>query len=81
MNPSDEEFLKENERFRKAVRLEEPDRVPITFSFHFFLAKYAGMTYYEYMYDPEKAHKATAKVTEDFNLNIPLSIPGLEAFF
>ena len=80
MNESAEEFRLERERFEKAVKLEEPDRVPVTYSFQFFPAKYAGMTYHEYMYDYEKARKAIKKVTDDFNLNIPVSIPGLEGF-
>ncbi len=82
MNKLPEELYKERfERFEKAVRLEEPDRVPITYSFYFFPAKYARITYHEYMYDYEKSSKAIIKVANDFKLDIPVSIPAMGGFW
>jgi hypothetical protein len=49
-----------------AIRLNEPDRVPISASSGFFAAKYAGFTCKEVMYDREKTMAATLRFLQDF---------------
>jgi uroporphyrinogen-III decarboxylase len=65
---SDKEKLynQRNQRIVDVIALRKPDRVPISVSFSFFTAKYAGITAKDMMYDPEKAHDATWKTIRDF---------------
>ena len=67
MAKSPEELYQERlKRVEDAIALRVPDRVPVFLQWGFFPARYTGITYEEYMYDPEKATNAAIKVHEDF---------------
>ncbi len=71
MSKSPEELYQERlKRYEDAVALKVPDRVPITIQWGFFPARYAGITFEEYMYDYEKASQAAIKVHEDFQPDV-----------
>ncbi|MGB9886423.1 MAG: uroporphyrinogen decarboxylase family protein [Moorellales bacterium] len=53
-------------RILEAVRLREPDRVPVCPLVGFFPVYYAGLTVEEAMYDAERACRAWEKYVEDF---------------
>ncbi|MGB9920665.1 MAG: uroporphyrinogen decarboxylase family protein [Moorellales bacterium] len=53
-------------RVQEAVALRVPDRVPVTVSWGFFPARYCGITFQEFMYEPEKILQAAIKVHEEF---------------
>ncbi|MEM0368576.1 MAG: hypothetical protein QXN57_03945 [Desulfurococcaceae archaeon] len=60
---SPEELLSERKnRFEKALRGLRPDRVPFMPSFHYFPARYAGLSYAEYSSDYQKFSEAVLKV-------------------
>jgi uroporphyrinogen-III decarboxylase len=54
------------QRFRDALELKKPDRVPITLMVGFFPARYAGITAQEAMYDYAKLGEAWKKFNQDF---------------
>jgi hypothetical protein len=54
------------ERVTDAIELRTPDRVPIIVRFHFFPAKYTGVTAEELMYDPGKTEASYWRVIRDF---------------
>ncbi len=54
------------ERIQKAIRLEIPDRIPVVPNTLFFLAKYAGISMEEYLFDFQKANYAAEKTFKDF---------------
>jgi uroporphyrinogen-III decarboxylase len=56
-------------RFIKAIKLEEPDRVPCMLPSGFFPAYYAGYTLKDVMYDYEKLKKAYLKFIADFDMD------------
>jgi uroporphyrinogen-III decarboxylase len=67
MDKTPEELLKEREkRVLDAMQLRVPDRVPIITFGGFFAAKYAGFTFKDAMYDPEKSAEATLRYLQDF---------------
>jgi len=53
-------------RIEDAVRLKKPDRVPIILEFGYFVARYAGITYQDLIYDPIKCAAAYRKTVADF---------------
>jgi uroporphyrinogen-III decarboxylase len=53
-------------RFIKAIRMEEPDRVPVILPIGFYPAYHAGVTFYDIMYDYEKMRYAWLKFMDDF---------------
>ena len=57
-------------RVLDAVQLKVPDRVPFMSFFHFFHAKYGGITYEEAMYDYDKLAMAAKKTISDFDLDM-----------
>jgi hypothetical protein len=63
-------------RFIKAIRLEEPDRVPVLLPSGFYPAYYAGYTLRDVMYDAEKLKKAYLKFIADFEMD-SFTGPGL----
>lgn len=75
---SPEELRKEKaERFEKTLRGLKPDRAPFMPSFHYFPARYIGLTYAEYSSDYQKFSKAVLKVFQDFEFDVlGLAIPG-----
>jgi hypothetical protein len=75
LNPPDVKFVsKEAEnlykqrvtRFIKAIKLEEPDRVPVILPTGNFPAYWAGCTYRTLMYDYKKGHEIWKKYMEAF---------------
>ncbi|QGP91155.1 Uroporphyrinogen decarboxylase (URO-D) [Neomoorella glycerini] len=73
-----EELYQERlKRVEDAIALQVPDRVPIVVGWGFFPARYAGITYEEYMYDPEKIMTAAIKVHEDFEPDLAENPFGL----
>ncbi|MBI4319548.1 MAG: hypothetical protein HY675_13755 [Chloroflexi bacterium] len=52
------------ERLDAVIRLEVPDRVPVGGRFDGFLARVAGITMQEYVFDPDKAEAALYKTLE-----------------
>jgi uroporphyrinogen-III decarboxylase len=56
-------------RFIKAIKLEEPDRVPVLLPSGMFPASYAGYTLREVMYDYEKLKKAWLKFIDEFEMD------------
>ena len=67
MSKNTEELRKAREqRIKKAIQLDVPDRVPFLPIFQFFSAYYGGITPREAMYDYEKAYAAYKKTILDF---------------
>lgn len=67
MDDGAKELYQEREkRVNDAVRLKEPDRVPVMSHFGFFPARYAGITFKEAMYDSDKMMKAWLNATVEF---------------
>jgi uroporphyrinogen-III decarboxylase len=67
ISPEAEKLYKQRvTRLIKAIKLEEPDRVPVMLPTGNFPAYYAGSSYYEMMYDYEKMKKAWIKFMDDF---------------
>lgn len=64
-------------RFTKAIRLEEPDRVPVRLPASFFPAYYAGGTLKTVMYDYEELKRAWRKFRDDFADMDTFGGPGL----
>jgi uroporphyrinogen-III decarboxylase len=56
-------------RFIKAIKLEEPDRVPVMLSAGFFPAYYAGGTLKTAMYDYDELKRAWLKFFNDFEMD------------
>lgn len=56
-------------RFIKAIKLEEPDRVPCMLPSGMFPAVYAGYSLREVMYDYDKLKKAYLKFIADFDMD------------
>jgi uroporphyrinogen-III decarboxylase len=63
-------------RFIKAIKLEEPDRVPVLLPSGFFPAYYAGYTLRDVMYDYEKLKKAYLRFIDEFDMD-SFTGPGL----
>jgi uroporphyrinogen-III decarboxylase len=63
-------------RFIKAIRLEEPDRVPVLLPSGFYPAYYAGYTLKDVMYDADKLKKAYFKFIAEFEMD-SFTGPGL----
>ncbi len=69
-NKEAEKLYKERTtRFIKAIKLEEPDRVPCMLPSGVFPAYYAGYTLKEVMYDYEKLKKAYRKFIAEFDMD------------
>jgi hypothetical protein len=69
--PQAEKLYKERlTRFIKAIKLEEPDRVPVQIPAGSFPAYYAGMTLRTIMYDYDALKKAWLKFLYDFDMDL-----------
>ena len=53
-------------RFIKAIKMEEPDRVPAMLPVGSFPAYYAGTTFYNIMYDYSELKRAWITFMDDF---------------
>ena len=63
-------------RFIKAIKLEEPDRVPVILPAGFFAAYYAGGNLKKVMYDYHELSRAWIKFLNDFEMDSAVG-PGL----
>ena len=63
-------------RFIKAIKLEEPDRVPVMLPAGFFAAYHAGGNLKKVMYDYEELKRAYLKFLEDYEMDSFMG-PGL----
>jgi len=76
--PQAEKAYKERvTRFIKAIKLEEPDRVPIMLPASFFPAYYTGFNLKKVMYDYDALKRAWLKFMNDFSDMDSFSGPGL----
>lgn len=57
-------------RFIKAIKLEEPDRVPVQIPAGSFPAYYAGITLQTVMYDYDELRRAWLKFLHDFDMDL-----------
>jgi hypothetical protein len=73
-SPEAERLYKERvTRLIDAIKLKEPDRVPVVSHPGHIPARYSGYTVREVMYDAEKLTKAWGKFIQDFELDV---LPG-----
>jgi uroporphyrinogen-III decarboxylase len=73
-NPEAERLYMERvTRLIDAIKLREPDRVPVVFNPGHIPARYSGYTVRDVMYDAEKLTKAWEKYIHDFELDV---LPG-----
>ena len=78
VSPEAEKAYKERvTRFMKAIKLEEPDRVPVFLPSGTFPAYYAGESFRSIMYDYEAMKKAWTKFMDDFGDMDTYMGPGL----
>ena len=63
-------------RFIKAIKMEEPDRVPCILPMGYFPAYYAGVSFRTLMYDYSELKRAWMKFVNDFSFADCLSGPG-----
>ncbi len=76
-SPATEQLYNERTtRFIKAIKLEEPDRVPCQLPSGMFPAHYAGYTLKDVMYDYDKLKKAYLKFIAEFDMD-SYTGPGL----
>jgi uroporphyrinogen-III decarboxylase len=89
LNPEDVKFVSQEaenlykervSRFIKAIKMEEPDRVPVMLPTGNFPAYWGGVDYHTLMYDYEKGHEIWKKYMKAFgdmdNFNGPAYIPS-----
>jgi hypothetical protein len=60
------------ERLWKTIALKEPDKVPIFHCGGGIIPAYSGITYYDFLYNYEKARKAIVKYLKDLQFDIPM---------
>lgn len=60
---SEQAYKRRAERFRDAIRLQEPDRVPAVTAGGLLAADFADLSFEEAMYDPEKLGEASVAFT------------------
>jgi uroporphyrinogen-III decarboxylase len=78
INPEAEKLHKERTtRFIKAIKLEEPDRVPVLLPTGHFPAYYAGSSFHKVMYDYDELRRAWIKFMDDFGDMDTFMGPGL----
>jgi len=64
-------------RFIQAIKLEEPDRVPVMLPVGSFPAYYAGSSFYKIMYDYDEMKRAWIRFMDDFGDMDSFMAPGL----
>ena len=68
-------YVDRAKRIENAVALRKPDRVPIVLEFGTFVARYAGITFREMLYDREKCLQAYRKTATDLEPDAFLCLP------
>jgi uroporphyrinogen-III decarboxylase len=77
ISPEAEKLYKQRvTRLIKAIKMEEPDRVPVMLPTGNFPAYYYGSNYYELAFDYEKLKKAWVKFMDDFG-DMDMSATGM----
>lgn len=76
-NEAEELYKTRVERFIKAIKLEESDRVPVMLPVHSYPATYGGSNFHGMMYDYEKMRECWIKFMDDFGDMDTFSGPGL----
>lgn len=73
MEKSPKELAEEKlKRIEDAVNLKEPDKVPLELHFDFgFMAKWTGITTYEFLFNYDKAIHVIRKTALDFQRDVP----------
>ncbi|MFC1920449.1 uroporphyrinogen decarboxylase family protein [Chloroflexota bacterium] len=80
VSPEAEKLYKERvTRFIKALKMEEPDRVPVMLPTGNFPAYYSGGSFHKMMYDYDFIPKAWTKYMDDFGDMDTFNAPGLVA--
>lgn len=74
---AEEIYKKRVARFIKAIKLEEPDRVPVMLPVHSYPATYGGANFHAMMYDYRKMRECWLKFMDDFGDMDTFSGPGL----
>ncbi len=64
-------------RFKQAIQLKEPDRVPLVAALGGFVVAYYGYTQYDIMYDADKAVEVAMKATQEFQTDVQIGAGGL----
>ncbi|OGO31662.1 MAG: hypothetical protein A2Z29_02065, partial [Chloroflexi bacterium RBG_16_56_11] len=78
VSPEAEKLYKERvTRFIKAIKMEEPDRVPVILPIGFYPASYAGVSFHDIMYDYGKMRDAWLKFMYEFKDMDTYSGPAL----
>ena len=82
--PNEDLYQQKLGRIENAVHLKKPDRVPVILEYGYFVARYAGITYQDLIYDRAKCTAAYRKAVVDFEPDafhcIPFdSGPAMEA--
>jgi uroporphyrinogen-III decarboxylase len=78
VNAKAEELYKQRvSRFIKAIKLEEPDRVPVMLPVGSFPAYHAGSSFHKIMYDYDELRRAWIKFMDDFGDMDTFMGPGL----
>jgi uroporphyrinogen-III decarboxylase len=76
-SPEAEKMYKQRvQRFIDAVKIKEPDRVPVVLPSGFFPAYYAGTTFRTVMYDYDELRRAWLKFLQEFEMDA-YTPPGL----
>jgi hypothetical protein len=70
-------YKKRVTRFIKAIKMEEPDRVPVMLPVGSFPAYHAGSSFYNIMYDYSELKRCWVKFMDDFGDMDTFSGPGL----
>lgn len=73
----DQLFAERMQRLTDAIQMKQPDRVPITIGFGYFLPDYGGITRQEYHENPAKAQEILEKAALEFQ---PDSAGGVFGF-
>lgn len=74
---SPEQLLSERmKRIQYALTLKQPDRIPISVGFGYFLADYGGITRREFQDNPAKAHELLEKAALEVNPDIASGVFG-----
>ena len=64
-------------RFKHAIQLKTPDRVPIVSGLGAFATAYYGYTQYDMMYDADKVVEVAIRATQEFQLDVQIGAGGI----
>lgn len=61
--------LTSSEKVKKAIQLQEPDRIPVIVTATAFESRYSGYKFSQCLFSPDILASTVIKVTEDFDLD------------